>query len=160
MVLRSENVLISAVLCLLLLVVGCAPAPRFYLSYGALFTETDLERILAEKPLAAGENYKVVTLGKAREISHHVVQIRDRELPHIHKEHDLSVVMLRGQGYLMLGQRRIELAVGDVLFVSHGAPHYFVNTFHEPSVALILFSPAFDGKDSIPVQKPSTPPTV
>jgi len=154
MVLRSRNILISSTLCCLFLLSGCAPTPRFYLRYGPVLSETDLDRILAENPLPATENYKVVTLGKAQEISHHIVQIRDRELPHIHKVHDLTVVMLRGQGYLMLEQRRIELAVGDVLFIPRSVVHYFVNTFTEPSVAMAVFSPPFDGKDSIPVQKP------
>lgn len=35
-----------------------------------------------------------------------------------------------------------------------GVVHYFVNTSTEPSVALAVFSPSFDGKDSIPVEKP------
>lgn len=152
MVLRPRNILLSGALCCLLL--GCAPTPRFYLRYGTLLTQTDLERILAENPLPPAENYKVVTLGKAQEISHHIVQIRDRELPHIHKEHDLTVVVLRGQGYLMLEQKRIELAVSDMLFVPRGVVHYFVNTSTESSVALAVFSPSFDGKDSIPVEKP------
>ena len=154
MILRPKSIWISATLCFLFLTLGCVSTPRFYLRYGGLFTQTDLDRILAENPLPAGENYKVVTLGKAQEISHHIVQIRDREPPHIHKEHDLTVVMLRGQGFLMLEQRRVGLAVGDVLFVPRGIIHYFVNTSTEPSVALAVFSPSFDGKDSIPVEKP------
>ncbi len=152
MILRSRNILISGALCYLSLLLACAPTPRFYLRYGPVLSETDLDRILAENPLPATENYKVVTLGKAQEISHHIVQIRDRELSHIHKEHDLTVVMLRGQGYLMLEQRRIELAVGDVLFIPRSVVHHFVNTFSEPSVALAIFSPPFDGKDTIPVE--------
>ena len=154
MVLRSKNISISGPLCFLFLILGCAATPRFYLRYGGQFNQTDLDLILAENPLPATENYKVVTLGRAQEISHHIVQIRDRETPHIHKEHDLTVVMLRGRGYLMLEQRRVELAAGDVLFVARGVVHYFVNTFNEPSVALAVFSPSFDGEDAIPVEKP------
>ncbi len=43
---------------------------------------------------------------------------------------------------------------GDILFIPRGSAHYFVNTFSEPSVALAVFSPDFDGKDSIPEGKP------
>lgn len=155
MVLRSRNIWTSSPLGLLsLILLACAPSPRLYLQYGSEFVQSDLNRILAENPLPATENYKVVTLGKGPEISHHVVQIRDREIPHIHKNHDLTVVMLRGQGYLMLEKRRIDLAVGDVLFVPRSVPHYFVNTYTQPSVALAIFSPPFDGKDTIPVNVP------
>ncbi len=155
MALRSKNVWISAsFFALAFIILSCAPTPRFYLQYGSQFTQSDLDRILAEDPLPAGENIKVVTLGKGEEISHHVVQIRDREIPHIHKTHDLTVLVLRGKGYLMLEQKRIDLMVGDVLFIPRSVVHYFVNTFSEPSVALAIFSPSFDGKDTLPVEKP------
>lgn len=143
-----------SLLFILPVVLSCAPAPRFYLQYGTQFTESDLEKILAENPLHLTENIKVTTLGRGQTISHHVVQIRDREVPHIHKEHDLTVVVLRGGGYIMLGRRRIELAAGDLLFIPRGIIHYFVNTFTQPSVALAVFSPPFDGKDTIPVGRP------
>ena len=155
MTLRYKRIWIESGLFLLFLVLlACVPSPRFYLRYGGGFSESDLDRILAANPLPATENIRVTTLGKAQEVSHHIVQIRDRERPHIHKEHDLTVMMIRGQGYLMLEQRRIELAVGDVLFVPRSVVHYFVNTSTEPSVALAVFSPSFDGKDSVPVEKP------
>ncbi len=113
--------------------------------------QTDLARTLAENPLAPGENIKISTLGQGREVSHHVVRVRDREAPHIHRDHDGTVVMLIGRGYLMLGENRVDLAVGDVLFIPRGVVHYFVNTDSDPSVALAIFSPPFDGKDTVPV---------
>lgn len=155
MTLKPKNIWISCLLgSFFLLLSACSSSPRFYLQYGSQLTQSDLDRIVAENPLPTSENYKVVTLGKAQEISHHVVQIRDREVPHIHKNHDLTVVILRGQGYLMLEKKRLDLAVGDLLFVPRSVIHYFVNTASEPSVALVVFSPPFDGKDTIPVEKP------
>jgi mannose-6-phosphate isomerase-like protein (cupin superfamily) len=133
--------------------VACTPYPRFYLQYGDQLTESDLKKVLADNPLPTTENIRVTTLGQSRGVSHHVVQIRDREVPHIHKEHDLTVVVLKGKGYLMLGTKRVELAKGDVLFISRGTAHYFVNTFDQPSVALAAFTPPFDGKDTISAEK-------
>lgn len=155
MALRSKGTGLSAVLSVFFLILlSCASIPRFYLQYGRQFTQSDLDRILAENPLAPTENIRVATLGQTKEVSHHVVQIRDREVPHIHRDHDLTVVMLRGQGYLMLEGKRIELNVGDVLFVPRSVVHHFVNTFDEPSVAFVVYSPPFDGKDTVPVEKP------
>lgn len=155
MVLKSRNIWISGLLSFLFLsLIACAPSPRFYLQYGNQFTQSDLDKILAENPLPVTENIKVATLGQAKEVSHHIVQIRDREVPHIHRDRDATVVVLKGQGYLMLDRRRIDLTVGDVLFIPRGVVHYFVNTFGEPSVALAVFSPPFDGRDTIPVGKP------
>ena len=87
-------------------------------------------------------------------VSHHIVQIRDREVPHIHKLHDGTVVMMKGRGYLVMDHRRIDLTVGDVVFIPRGVVHYYVNTASEPTVPLAVFSPPFDGTDNIPVTTP------
>ena len=152
---KSKRVWIEGRLVFLFLVLlSCAPAPRFYLQYGNRLSERDLDSLLAANALAAGENFKVVTLGQTREVSHHVVQIRDREAPHIHKDHDVKVVILRRQGYLMWEKERMDLFAGDILFIPRGAAHYFINTHSGPTVALAIYSPPFDGKDTIPVEQP------
>ena len=150
---ERAKIYLNALLSILFIhAVACTPHPRFYLQYGDQLTESDLGKVLADNPLPADRNIKVTTLGQGKGVSHHVVQIRDREVPHIHKEHDLTVVVLKGKGYLMLGTKRVELAKGDVLFIPRGTVHYFVNTFDQPSVALAAFSPPFDGKDTIAVE--------
>jgi quercetin dioxygenase-like cupin family protein len=132
---------------------ACASAPRFFLQYGRELKQSELEKILVENPLRGDENIKVTTLGQGPAASHHVVQIRDREIPHIHKLHDVTVTMLKGQGYLILEKRRVELTAGDVVYIPRGAMHYFVNTHSGPSVAFAVYSPPFDGKDMIPVKE-------
>lgn len=133
---------------------SCARPPGLHLRYGDRFSETDLATILAENPLGPNENIKVTTLGKGEGASHHIVQVRHRERPHIHKNHDLTIVMLSGEGYLMLDGKRVDLTVGDIAFIPRAVPHYFVNTFREPSAGLGIFSPPFDGKDTLPLPMP------
>ncbi len=155
MALKSKEMWIKAGLILLsFALIACSASPSFYLRYGNRLSEQDLDSLLAANPLGASENIRVVTLGQTREVSHHVVQVRDREGPHIHKDHDVTVVMLRGQGYLMWEKERVDLVAGDILFIPRGAVHYFVNSHSGPTVALAVYSPAFDGKDTIPVEKP------
>ena len=136
------------------LLAACAPVPRFYLQYGNDFKQADLEKMITENPLAPGENIKVINLGRGPAASHHVVQIRDRETPHVHQAHDATVMMLKGQGFLMLEQRRIDLTAGDVVYIPRGAAHYFTNTTREPTVAFATYTPPFDGKDTHPVTVP------
>ena len=136
-------------------ILACTPSPHLYLQDRGQLTHAHLEQLLSANPLSPDQNIRVVTLGKGKEMSHHLVQIRDHEAPHVHKTHDLTVVMLKGKGYLFLEQKRIDLIKGDILFIPRGSAHYFVNTFSEPSVGLAVFSPVFDGKDSIPVGKTS-----
>ena len=133
---------------------SCVSGPNIYLQYGNEYQELKLDKILADNPLPPGENIKVANLGRSQSASQHVVQIRDREVPHVHKVHDATVTMLRGEGYLILGKNRINLKAGDVVHIPRGVPHYFVNTASQPTVALAVYSPAFDGKDTHPVNLP------
>jgi quercetin dioxygenase-like cupin family protein len=133
---------------------GCVSGPNIYLQYGNEYQELKLDKILADNPLAPGENIKVANLGRSQSASQHVVQIRDREVPHLHKVHDATVTMLRGEGYLILGKNRINLKAGDIVHIPRGVPHHYVNTASEPTVALAVYSPAFDGKDTHPVKLP------
>lgn len=134
-----------------LLLVGCASGPRFYLRYGEKFRQASLDEMLTENPLPAGENIQVVTLGRTQSASQHLVQIRDREAPHVHRLHDATVTVMRGQGYLILGQERLELKAGDIVHIARAVPHQYVNTGTEPTVALAVYAPAFDGKDTHPL---------
>lgn len=133
---------------------GCVSGPHFYLQYGNEYREIDLERILAEHPLAPGENIKVANLGRSASASQHVVQIRDREVLHVHKVHDATVTMLRGYGYLVLDKSRINLKAGDVVHIPRGVAHQYVNISSDPTVAMAVYSPPFDGKDAYPVDTP------
>jgi quercetin dioxygenase-like cupin family protein len=137
-----------------LILAGCVSGPHFYLQYGGEYRELDLEKILAENPLGPGDNIKVANLGRSVSASQHVVQIRDREFLHVHKLHDATVTMLRGQGYLVLDKRRIDLKAGDVIHIPRGVPHQYVNTGSAPTVALAVYAPPFDGKDTYPVTVP------
>jgi mannose-6-phosphate isomerase-like protein (cupin superfamily) len=135
----------------LFLTSACSPAPRIALQYGAELKQTDLEKVLADNPLAANDNIKITTLGQGREVSHHIVQIRDRERPHLHQRHDGTVFMFKGSGYLIMDKVRIDLSASDVVYIPRGTVHYFVNTGSEPAVAFVVFAPPFDGKDTVPV---------
>ncbi len=133
---------------------ACVSGPRFYLQYGDEYRELNLEKILADNPLAPGDNIKVANLGRSASASQHIVQIRHREILHAHKIHDATVTMLRGQGYLVLADKRIDLKAGDVIHIPRGVAHQYVNGASEPTVVLAVYAPAFDGKDTHPVAVP------
>lgn len=142
-----------AVLCVLL---GCTPSqiPYVFLQYGKELRQADVSKLLADNPLGPSENIKLITLGQSQSASHHIVQIRDRESPHLHKAHDGMVIMFRGRGYLVMDKLRITLTAGDIAHIPRGVPHYYVNTDLEPTVAFVIFAPPFDGKDNVPATMP------
>ena len=135
----------------LLIFAGCVSGPHFYLQYGGEYRELDLEKILADNALAPGDNIKVANLGRSASASQHVVQIRDREVLHVHKLHDATVTMMRGQGYLVLDNKRVNLKAGDIIHIQRGVAHQYVNTSSDPTVLLAVYSPPFDGQDNYPV---------
>ncbi len=116
------------------------------------------EEIVRANPLGPGENIKGVPLLSQPAVSHLIVQIRDREQPHIHLEHDATVVMLRGRGRLVLRERIVSLRTGDTIFIPRGAPHYYVNDAPGPTVVLAIFTPSYDGTDAVVVPFEDRPP--
>ena len=135
---------------------GCTPSqiPYVFLQYGKELRQADVSKLLADNRLGPGENIKLITLGQSQSASHHIVQIRDRESPHLHKAHDGTVIVLRGRGYLVMDTRRITLTAGDIAHIPRGVPHYYVNTDLEPTVAFVIYAPPYDGKDNVPATMP------
>jgi len=128
---------------------GVAPTPSS--SSGVLYIGPQPQRwqeVVRANPLGPTDNIKGVQLLQQPAVSQFLVQIRDREQPHIHQEHDATIVMLRGRGRLVLKDRILIAREGDILFIPKGTVHYYVNDGQEPTVVLAIFSPAYDGKDA------------
>ncbi len=81
--------------------------------------------------------------------SHHVVSIREAEVPHRHDRHDLLVVLLEGYGSMRLGDEVRAVGVGSILYIPRGTPHGFANHGVAPAVAYAVYLPAFDGADRV-----------
>ena len=110
-------------------------------------------QLVERVPLAADEDFKVIGIGGSQGSSHHLVAIRNAEIPHRHLEHDLLVVMLRGHGSMRLGAETRPVGEGSVLFVPRGTAHAFRNAAATPAVAYAVYWPPFDGKDRVPVEE-------
>ncbi|MBE9537376.1 MAG: cupin domain-containing protein [Proteobacteria bacterium] len=135
---------------------GCqAPSKRIYtITDGELYARVWID-IVRENPISKDENIKVTPLFKDKNSSHHIVQINDREESHIHANHDLTVIVKRGKGTLHLRDKALPMSAGDVAFISRGTVHWFVNDKKgSPSIAYLIFYPAFDGKDRRPFSIP------
>jgi len=68
--LRKTSLTICLV-CGMMFLAGCVSGPHFYLQYGNEYRELDLEKILADNPLAPGDNIKVANLGRSASASQH-----------------------------------------------------------------------------------------
>jgi len=108
----------------------------------------------AEIARAGNRDVAITELGRTAWSSHHVAVVRTEEKPHYHRFHDLTVVVLRGEGLLTVEQKQIPMSVGDVAHIQRGVPHFFRNTSSQPSAALVMFSPPFDGRDTVAEEEP------
>lgn len=119
----------------------------------ALFPDQRMTRSLVEladsQRLELGEDFRLVELGRDANSSHHLVWIRDREVPHRHDRHDLFVVILRGHGGMRLGDEERLVGEGSILYIPRGTPHTFRNAAERPAVAYAIYTPAFDGSDRV-----------
>lgn len=95
---------------------------------------------------------RAVEIGRDDRTSHHAVAIRGAEDPHRHDHHDLIVVIAKGWGTMRLGDEERAVGEGSVLYVPRGTPHAFRNTSGRPALAYAIYSPAFDGRDRVPVR--------
>lgn len=111
-------------------------------------TRKDWRYIVNTNPISNEENVKVITLGNTEMISYHLVQLRNKEIPHTHNTHDLVVVVKQGEGVLNINNKSFDVSPGAIVFIPKGVPHYYENRCDCVSVAVTIFSPPFDGKDT------------
>jgi quercetin dioxygenase-like cupin family protein len=103
--------------------------------------QKDIERLLKQQPLAAGENIRVIPLQKNERSAHVLVQIRDREPLHYHADSDISVFILRGSGRIQIADRTHPVRAGDIIHIPRGVVHAYINEGPEVGVALVVYSP-------------------
>jgi quercetin dioxygenase-like cupin family protein len=132
-------------------IAACARAPRIITPEAKGVDDSRLTTLLDAHPIPPSQNISALLLGHTEAFSYHLVQIRDREQPHVHATHDLAVTLLRGKGQLYLRGTPTEMRAGDVAVVPHGTPHYFVNGDCIPAAAFVTFAPPYDGADQVPI---------
>lgn len=117
-----------------------------------------LAGVLAATPLRKDDNIRVTPLERGENLTLQLVQIRDREPPHIHTRYDLVVVLVGGFGTLYLDDEPLAMKSGDIAFIPRNTAHFFVNEGESPAAALVVFAPQFDGPDQAPVPEPTRKP--
>lgn len=70
-----------------------------------------------------------------------LVRGRDVNMPHVHDNHDEVLYVLEGRGPFLLGDERVNVQPGDILFVPAGTVHTPLMKFE---AMLSVYSPPFD----------------
>ncbi|HEX5036740.1 MAG TPA: cupin domain-containing protein [bacterium] len=129
-----------------------AGPPAIYAPGVKALVPVDVNLLLKEGPLESwSHGVEVRNLGGNDQFSAHLVWIKTSERLHVHTKHDATVVLLKGKGTFRYAQQEIKVKEGDVFSVTRGTVHAFTNGSKTPAAAYVVFSPPFDGKDTIEV---------
>ena len=79
----------------------------------------------------------------------HLVQVRGEIRAQSHLHHKQTVYLVRGAGRLTLGNQKYKVAAGEVITIPPGTPYSFYSMGKIPTVVISIFSPGFDGKDTV-----------
>jgi mannose-6-phosphate isomerase-like protein (cupin superfamily) len=147
----------SCALALSLLLLAATPtgdaAPTIDAQLAGARVRIPLAALAERVPLAPGQDFRVVELGRDADTSHHLVAIRTAETPHRHDHHDLLVVMQRGHGTMRIGDETLPVGEHSILYVPRGTAHAFANTSAEPAISYVVYTPPFDGVDRVEVAR-------
>ena len=141
--------------CLFLL--SCSNPSSVFYPTGDGIQKLNLSSVLQNPPTLGKGEIKVEALGDTGNQSTHLVWIKTHEAPHLHAEHDLTVLLLKGQGVLEMGKEKISLKTGDLVSIPRKTVHAFTNGAPEAALAFVVFSPSFDGQDVVPAETSSAP---
>jgi mannose-6-phosphate isomerase-like protein (cupin superfamily) len=136
----QKQIKLSLLSLVLVTFLGCSHNPKVVFPTKAyqdiIWSESEKKKNIALKHLARNE-YS----------SSHLIRIKDREVPHYHDTHNLTVVMISGKSIIHFKEHEVVLEKGDVVTVPKGTYHWAENIDGEASVVFATFSPAFKGKD-------------
>lgn len=107
----------------------------------------DVDAFVRDHPLAAGQKMRMDEVSRDATASVHILQLRGEVAPNVHDHHEEMVFLWRGAGRLRFGDETTPMKAGSLARIPRGVVHGFVAEGEEPAVAVIVFTPPFDGKD-------------
>ncbi len=81
------------------------------------------------------------------------IRLNGWEEPHTHRDHDLTVVILKGKAVLHYEVGGHEIREGDVQEIPRGTVHWVENKGKKAVLAYAVFSPPLEDMDYYPVKK-------
>ena len=82
-----------------------------------------------------------------------VIFIKKEVKAHKHATHSEHIYFLDGKGDMMVGEKKISVKKGDMIFVPKGTVHSLAVTSKTPVKVLSVQAPMFDGKDRVMIEE-------
>jgi mannose-6-phosphate isomerase-like protein (cupin superfamily) len=109
--------------------------------------------LFPERNAAGKKAVEVYPLASDSLVSSYLIYIHDEVAPHYHALHSEHVLVIEGEGTMMLNDSLIYLKAKTAVFIPKGSIHSAKRTGDMPLKVLSIQAPFFDGRDRIPVQK-------
>lgn len=84
-----------------------------------------------------------------------LIRVDSAVAPHLHRYHTEHVVVLEGEGEMLLGDSVRTVKAGDTVVIPRNTPHAVKVLGYGPLRVISVQAPRFDGTDRVPVQVPS-----
>ena len=78
-----------------------------------------------------------------------VIFIKKEVKLHKHNAHTEHVMVLQGEGTMVLGDSTFTIKKGNIVFIPKGTPHKVLTTSKIPLKVISIQSPNFDGSDRL-----------
>ena len=108
-----------------------------------------IDEILKDNPLKAGEKAQTITFAQDDTISLLVLRVTEGVVikSHIHKTHDETVYVVKGTGQMLVNDKWVDIKAGSLHFNPMGKVHSVKVTGNEPAVVISIFTPAMKEPD-------------
>lgn len=113
----------------------------------------NVREAIQKNPIGAEEKTKLLPFFENADHTVNLIQTRGAVPAHHHVEHDEMVMVLEGKGTFTIEGQTREVAAGDILLIPRGAVHSYVHQGEGITAVVSVFSPKFDPKDRIMVEK-------
>ncbi len=85
-------------------------------------------------------------------VSSYVIFIKKEVKLHKHVFHTEHVIILEGEGEMLVAEKKIKIKKGDIVFIPKGTPHALFVTSAIPVKIISVQSPHFDGTDRVMIK--------
>lgn len=119
---------------------------------GAMFPVSAVAQNLDLRPIRTAQisnPVEVYPLAEDSLVSSFLIYVNDQVRPHYHELHSEHVMVLEGQGIMVLGDSVFAVNAGDFLFIPKGTVHSVSKTSEVPLKVISIQAPIFDGSDRV-----------
>ncbi len=110
------------------------------------------EKKLPEVPKGVEQKdnvYGTVRLAYDEQAASFLLSIPTETKMHYHKDHSEQIMLIEGQGMVLLGYKTIKLKRNELIFITKGTPHKIINSGKGKLKVLSIQAPFYQGKDKI-----------